>query len=580
MGWLWSPFHPRGSAVSFFSLFGPRKREPLEAVPHDRLHQQAFRAGRCAHAHSDVKFPVRPEIHVESGHDLLLLLVQRVQVSDGPQRSVVLQAEGDAPGHVVADFGIGRELPAKLLAGAAKGFLHRGIERPIPLARFLVDDWPKLPRPRVGGKVRTHVAELGREAHAHRPAPLLRRPHSWTDVRAHELPSVAHACRAEQVVAGLEPRVPAVRDLQRLVERMVGRQLAVGRNRLAAVNREVAVQLHHGPLRIHRVAGIDLDFVVFLRAGAGCGGGRHEEKDKDPDCSSAHRLTWLANSQGPGQKRFPALSNVWQEPASGFRIRRFGDSANQTNHERYPPPAVRAAIIEPTDLPKETGSLPPSFKSLSALLAPGALLVAALVGLHVTAARPAVREFLDFYPYIVLVLGALLALRFHSSRSLFALAALALAARYSLPAAPAVTRGFVAVLLPMNLAAITCVRERGVLTPAAAVRIGTLACQAVLVSVLSRPEIAWTHWIAHPLLPWAAATLAGFMVLLRFVAVADPLTAAFLWCVPSYLVAQAANSTPMRNAVFATAGAVVLLGLVERGYRLAYHDALTGLPGR
>ncbi|HZQ92808.1 MAG TPA: GGDEF domain-containing protein [Terriglobales bacterium] len=271
---------------------------------------------------------------------------------------------------------------------------------------------------------------------------------------------------------------------------------------------------------------------------------------------------------------------MWQEPASGFRIRRFGDSANQTNHERYPPPAVRAAIIEPTDLPKETGSLPPSFKSLSALLAPGALLVAALVGLHVTAARPAVREFLDFYPYIVLVLGALLALRFHSSRSLFALAALALAARYSLPAAPAVTRGFVAVLLPMNLAAITCVRERGVLTPAAAVRIGTLACQAVLVSVLSRPEIAWTHWIAHPLLPWAAATLAGFMVLLRFVAVADPLTAAFLWCVPSYLVAQAANSTPMRNAVFATAGAVVLLGLVERGYRLAYHDALTGLPGR
>jgi diguanylate cyclase (GGDEF)-like protein len=250
------------------------------------------------------------------------------------------------------------------------------------------------------------------------------------------------------------------------------------------------------------------------------------------------------------------------------------------NHRSYPHAAARAAIIEWTDLPKETGPLPPSFKSLSALLAPGALLVAALAGLHVTAARPAVREFLDFYPYIVLVLGALLALRFHSSRSLFALAALALAAQHSLPGTPAATRGFVALLLPLNLAAITYVRERGVLTPAAALRISMLACQAVLVSVLSRPEIGWAHWITHPLLPWIAATLAGFMVLLRFVTVTDPLTAGFLWCVPSYLIAQAAHSTPMRNAVFATAGAVVLLGLVERGYRLAYHDALTGLPGR
>src|SRR5581483_7598175 len=168
-------------------------------------------------------------------------------------------------------------------------FLQGGIERQVPAIDLLVDDRPDLPRPGIGAEVGADVAELGRKTQADGPVPLLRHREARADVGADELPSALGLDRAEQVEAGLEPVVEAARDLKRLVEGMMGGENTIFRS-LAPLDSEVAVELNHGAVRGHGVAGIDLDFVVVLRArGNGERGERRRQPAASYDRSCAHR---------------------------------------------------------------------------------------------------------------------------------------------------------------------------------------------------------------------------------------------------------------------------------------------------
>ena len=80
----------------------------------------------------------------------MLLVAQGVEAGDRAERSVVLQAAGDFRGEIVARLEVGRELEAFADTGAVERAVERWVERPIPLAEFLIDDGPDLPGSGVG----------------------------------------------------------------------------------------------------------------------------------------------------------------------------------------------------------------------------------------------------------------------------------------------------------------------------------------------------------------------------------------------------------------------------------------------
>ena len=106
------------------------------------------------------------------------------------------------------------------------------------------------------------------------------------------------------------------------------------------------------------------------------------------------------------------------------------------------------------------------------------LVIAAAVILQLDALRGALPAFARFYPYAVFAVGALLAWRFQRNRLLLALVVLALAT-LALGSPGRGSSGQVilratALLLPLNLAALALLPDRGTLTPIGLVRLGAI----------------------------------------------------------------------------------------------------------
>src|SRR4051794_4252562 len=96
--------------------------------------------------------------------------------------------------------------------------------------------------------------------------PAFRDPESRANVIANPLPSAIWLNAGENVETGLEPIRDSLRDLHSLMISVVGGQHAVNHG-LAAVNRQVGMQLNHGAMRRHHVGAVNLDFVVVLGEG-------------------------------------------------------------------------------------------------------------------------------------------------------------------------------------------------------------------------------------------------------------------------------------------------------------------------
>jgi len=95
-------------------------------------------------------------------------------------------------------------------------------------------------------------------------------------VIAHPLPALSRGYGGEDVKAALEPVIEAVGDLDGLVLGVIGGVNTVD-DCLRSVDREVAMEFHHGVPGINQVGPVDLDFVVVLSAAERC------SKDKDED---------------------------------------------------------------------------------------------------------------------------------------------------------------------------------------------------------------------------------------------------------------------------------------------------------
>jgi diguanylate cyclase (GGDEF)-like protein len=244
-------------------------------------------------------------------------------------------------------------------------------------------------------------------------------------------------------------------------------------------------------------------------------------------------------------------------------------------------------------------------KTLTTLLVPGGpIVLAALAILRPGMLPDAAEPYLRAFPVVVLGVGVFLGWYFNRSRVVFALLLLSVAdwalRHVGTPGAAAGDAGrlaFVAVaaLLPVNLALYASLTERGLLTPRGVARLLLIPGQLLAVGlVLQLDPQSLGGWLDHPvfegwLTAWTdvpqipLAAFAGTFVLLavRSIRRRSPIEAGFFWAAVAAFVALHSLSRGWNptNAL-ATGGAVLIGALIQTAYRMAYHDELTGLPGR
>lgn len=197
------------------------------------------------------------------------------------------------------------------------------------------------------------------------------------------------------------------------------------------------------------------------------------------------------------------------------------------------------------------------------------------------------------------VIGALLSLRFHRGRVLLVLLLVGLVHAILIAPLPSpqdrAAFALAAVLAPVAVGALALLPERGALSTAGLVRFAILVFAAMVAAafaywapdqvaaVLERPLVPARFFAWTPLpQPAAAAGLAALLLfLILWAREPSPVARGLFWSVLAVLLAfHARGPGPEPSIWLATAGLVLVLTVVESSYALAYHDTLTGLPGR
>jgi GGDEF domain-containing protein len=222
----------------------------------------------------------------------------------------------------------------------------------------------------------------------------------------------------------------------------------------------------------------------------------------------------------------------------------------------------------------------------------GPVVLAALALVYFAGDSPTVARVATGYPYAVFGAAALLAWRFHRSRVVAALVAVAIGERLlgaSAGADATFTADAAAVVLPPALGLLALGRDRGVLTVrglAQVVGVVALSIGAGFLVYVSGAIAAGLPGDARPgtviadpvfLAGAAGLALATFAALCRRGAVEQ----GFVWALVAVLVAmQSPPGSPAATVYLTAAGLVLGLSVLETSYRMAYRDGLTGLPGR
>jgi diguanylate cyclase (GGDEF)-like protein len=235
------------------------------------------------------------------------------------------------------------------------------------------------------------------------------------------------------------------------------------------------------------------------------------------------------------------------------------------------------------------------------LVPEGVTLAAAVVAAQALARPEPLESVAWFCAYAALAAGLLLGIRFHRPRLLLSILVLALAA-YGLPDLPPpfsmgerIAYRAIALLLPLNLAALALLPERGLFTRAGLVRLGFILGQAALVAAAinaAPPSVATalaaqfapaflTSWtpLSQPALLAYALTLVACGGALMFESGQGG--RAGLWALlASALALISPAGSGQRTLYFAAAGLILVAAAIESSFFLAYRDVLTGLPAR
>jgi GGDEF domain-containing protein len=248
-----------------------------------------------------------------------------------------------------------------------------------------------------------------------------------------------------------------------------------------------------------------------------------------------------------------------------------------------------------------TGTL---LRVASGFVLPLAMVALAQLAAPFAAQLPSSLEGLSMWgPLWALVLAGTLALVFNRGRVVFGVLCLALPYAAYLggllqPISDAGARIAFAGLclaIPLNLATLTLLRERGVFNFYGVRRMGVIALQAALVVwALAYQGSDLAHWLYLPLwsqpmpmysnIPQAALLLmAGGIVVSVVRAVADgsALDAGLAGALACFVMACQTLGLPHHFPLFIGAGAAALVAAVlQDTFRLAFRDELTGLPSR
>jgi diguanylate cyclase (GGDEF)-like protein len=234
-------------------------------------------------------------------------------------------------------------------------------------------------------------------------------------------------------------------------------------------------------------------------------------------------------------------------------------------------------------------------------LVPGAvLLVAAIVALRWSSLRAIVSPLVPAYPLAVLGGGILLGWRFDRSRLVLSLLVLLLAERslrISAPAGdaagevPRVVAAMVGLLLPLDLAALSWLPERGLWGAGGRISLVLLALQIALVALLCQPLflplsatlellLARPAWLVLPLPALVAFAVALIVLTVRAVVLSTALEGGAVWALIAAWLALAVGRELDASFFLGTAGLILVISLIETWHGMAYGDELTGLPAR
>jgi len=192
--------------------------------------------------------------------------------------------------------------------------------------------------------------------------------------------------------------------------------------------------------------------------------------------------------------------------------------------------------------------------------------------------------------------GVLLALRLRSPRLMLTLVLLLVSERawmltwaWSDP----VLRNTLAVLLPLNVAALLLVDDSFVDWEAFAWWGGLIAVQAAgVILILGTGELSVLRRLGRPLLPHLMArsrvpqlaivffVLCGIGLLAAFLIQRKPRDSGMFWALAGCFLAVHAATPRLAAGYFAAAALIAGASVIETAYLVGYHDELTSLPGR
>jgi diguanylate cyclase (GGDEF)-like protein len=227
------------------------------------------------------------------------------------------------------------------------------------------------------------------------------------------------------------------------------------------------------------------------------------------------------------------------------------------------------------------------------------ILIGALLLVTLPALRGAASGLATVFPFTVVAAALLLGWRFNRSRLIFSIALLALT-EYVLLQGVDTSRERIffhalTFLLPINMALVALLPERGTLTPAGLVRWVLLAVQLISVVFLAQAFADQSlTFLTTRLLParFTAWTPIRQPAIIAFVTIGVLLTMAWLRepqsPVRGYFYALLAvfaalswpAAGPGQELWLATAGLILVVAVIEASYMMAYRDGLTELPGR
>ncbi|MCI0482959.1 MAG: GGDEF domain-containing protein [candidate division NC10 bacterium] len=248
---------------------------------------------------------------------------------------------------------------------------------------------------------------------------------------------------------------------------------------------------------------------------------------------------------------------------------------------------------------------PAVMRPFTTLLTPGGFLLLVIMAVLQWIMPPAsLSALVQIYPYAVFGAGLFFGFRFHRSQLLFATLVLAIADRallqYAVGDAPMEGVGRIlfnaaAVLVPLNLAGLSFIAERGLVTARGLLRLVIILTQLPIMTLLCRPEQAGlAALLEHRLLdipfvgglPIAQPALLAFgiafiLVTVRFICRPNLVVSSFIWAlVATFLALTAGHVGTVSTLYFATAGLILVVSVIETSYVLAYRDELTGLRTR